>query len=94
MQGSSVQKVRRKVTIKVNPNCGVVITAPENTEREYIHQAVMKRAKWVYDALKEFRSNLEYVQPKQYVCGEMLIYLGRRYVVKTIGMPMPCPQLK
>ncbi|CDT55567.1 Putative predicted metal-dependent hydrolase (fragment) [Vibrio coralliirubri] len=40
VQGSSVQKVWRKVTIKVNPNCGVVITAPENTEHEDIHQAV------------------------------------------------------
>ncbi|CDT55560.1 hypothetical protein VCR4J2_60017 [Vibrio coralliirubri] len=54
----------------------------------------MKRAKWVYEALKEFRSHLEYVQPKQYVIGEMQFYLGRRYVLKIIGMPMPCPQLK
>jgi hypothetical protein len=41
VQGSSVQKVRRKVTIKVHLNCEVVVTAPENTEREDIHQAVM-----------------------------------------------------
>lgn len=85
-----MQNVRRKVTIKVNPNWGVVITAPENTEREDIHQAVWR----VYDALNEFRSHLEYVKPKQYVSGEMQIYLGRRYVLKIIEDADALPSVK
>lgn len=83
-EGSSCQKVRRKITIKVHPNCEVVVTSPADAEREDIHQAVMKRAKWIYDALKEFRGHLEYVQPKLYVSGEMQFYLGRRYVLKIV----------
>lgn len=75
---------KRKITIKVHPNCEVVVTSPENTERGDIHQAVMKRAKWIYDALKEFGAHLEYVQPKQYVSGEMQFYLGRRYLLKVV----------
>ncbi|MFA0071762.1 YgjP-like metallopeptidase domain-containing protein, partial [Vibrio breoganii] len=75
---------KRKITIKVHPNCEVVITAPEDAERNDIHQAVMKRASWIYDALKDFRSHLEYVQPKHYVSGEMQFYLGRRYVLKIV----------
>lgn len=75
---------QRKIAIKVHPDCAVVVTSPEDAEREAIHQAVMKRAKWVYDALKEFRGHLEYVQSKQYVSGEMQFYLGRRYVLKIV----------
>ncbi len=94
VQGTSEQKVRRKVTIKVHPNCEVVVTAPKDAEREDIHQAVMKRAKWVYDAFKEFRGHLEYVQPKQYVSGEMQFYLGRRYVLKIIEDADALPSVK
>ena len=75
---------KRKITIKVHPNCEVVVTSPEDASRNDIHEAVMKRAKWIYEALKEFRSHLEYVQSKQYVSGEMQFYLGRRYMLKVI----------
>ncbi|MGK6717942.1 YgjP-like metallopeptidase domain-containing protein [Serratia marcescens] len=75
---------RRKIAIKVHPNCEVVVNAPDDAEHSDIHDAVMKRAKWIYDALKEFRGHLQYVQPKDYVSGEMQFYLGRRYVLKVI----------
>ncbi|MFT2096929.1 M48 family metallopeptidase [Marinomonas sp. 2405UD66-6] len=75
---------KRKITIKVHPSCEVVVTSPEDATCENIHQAVMKRAKWVYDALKGFREHLEYVQAKHYVSGEMQFYLGRRYVLKVV----------
>ncbi len=94
VQGTSEQKVRRKITTKVHFNCEVVVTAPEDAEREDIHQAVMKRAKWVYDALKEFRGHLEYVQPKQYISGELQFYLGRRYVLKIIEDADALPSVK
>ncbi|MBW8191823.1 M48 family metallopeptidase [Neiella marina] len=83
-QGASQQTAKRKVTIKVHPNCEVIVSAPDDAERSDIHDAVMKRAKWIYDGLKEFRGHLEYVQAKQYVSGEMQFYLGRRYVLKVV----------
>ncbi|EJB8690892.1 M48 family metallopeptidase [Vibrio parahaemolyticus] len=85
---------KRKITIKVHPNCDVIISAPEDAERSDIHEAVMKRAKWIYDALKEFRSHLEYVQPKNYVSGEMQFYLGRRYVLKIVEDAEVLPTVK
>jgi predicted metal-dependent hydrolase len=75
---------KRKITIKVNPNCETIITAPKDAELTDIHEAVMKRAKWIYEALKEFRTHKEYVQNKHYVSGEMQFYLGRRYVLKVV----------
>lgn len=85
---------KRKITIKVHPNCDVIISAPEDAERSDIHEAVMTRAKWIYDALKEFRSHLEYVQPKHYVSGEMQFYLGRRYVLKIVEDAEALPTVK
>lgn len=75
---------KRKISIKVNPNCEMVVTAPDDAKRGDIHEAVMKRAGWIFEALQEFRSHQEYVQAKQYVSGEMQFYLGRRYVLKVV----------
>jgi len=77
----------RKIAIKVHPNCEIVVTAPDDAKREYIHEAVLKRARWIYDSLNEFRNHLLYVQPKAYISGEMQFYLGRRYVLKVIENP-------
>lgn len=85
---------KRKITIKVHPDCNVIISAPEDAQRNHIHEAVMKRAKWVHSALKEFRSHLEYVQPKHYVSGEMQFYLGRRYVLKVVEDSETLPSVK
>ena len=85
---------KRNITIKVHPNCEIVITAPDDSKREDIHQAVMKRAKWIYEALKQFRNHLEYVQTLNYVSGEMMFYLGRRYVLKVIEDNDASPKIK
>lgn len=78
---------KRKITIKVHPDCSAVVNASEDADKAEIHAAVMKRAGWIYDALKEFKGHLEYVQPKHYVSGEMQFYLGRRYVLKVVENP-------
>lgn len=78
---------KRKITIKVHPDCRVVVTSPCDAQSTDIHNAVIKRAAWIWDAITEFRSHLEYVQTKQYVSGEMQFYLGRRYVLKVIENP-------
>ncbi|MGF1760447.1 M48 family metallopeptidase [Photobacterium sagamiensis] len=75
---------KKKITIRIHPDCEVVVTAPEDADKTDIHEAVMKRAKWIWDALVEFRAHQEYVQTKHYVSGEMQFYLGRRYVLKVV----------
>ncbi|MEJ6080166.1 M48 family metallopeptidase [Vibrio sp. 1-Bac 57] len=85
---------KRKITIKVHPNCDVMISAPEDALREELHEAVIKRAKWIVDALQAFRVHLEYVQAKNYVSGEMQFYLGRRYVLKVVEDPKSASNVK
>lgn len=78
---------KRKVSIKIHPNCEVVVIAPGDARNHEIHEAIIKRGRWICDALMEFRSYREHVQHKQYVSGEMLFYLGRRYVLKIVEDP-------
>ena len=74
----------RKVFIKVHPDQRVVATAPIDASDEIIHDAMMKRARWIWQSLQEFSKQKDHVLPKRYVSGETQFYLGRRYVLKVI----------
>ena len=74
----------RKIVIKVHPDQRVVVTAPIDATNEMIHDAIMKRARWIWQNLQDFAKQKSHVLPKRYVSGETQFYLGRRYVLKVI----------
>ena len=74
----------RKVVIKVHPDQRVVATAPIDATNEMIHDAMIKRARWIWQNLQDFAKQKDHVLPKRYVSGETQFYLGRRYVLKVI----------
>lgn len=74
----------RKVVIKVYPDQRVVVTAPIDATDEMIHDAMIKRARWIWQNLQDFAKQKDHVLPKRYVSGETQFYLGRRYVLKVI----------
>ncbi len=74
----------RKVLIKVHPDQRVVATVPNDTTGEAIQEAMIKRARWIWESITEFSAQHEYVLPKQYVSGETQFYLGRRYMLKVL----------
>ena len=74
----------RKVVIKVHPDQRVVATVPVDASDEIIHDAIMKRARWIWQSLQDFAKQKHHVLPKRYVSGEPQFYLGRRYVLKVI----------
>ena len=74
----------RKVVIKVHPDQRVVATAPVDASDEMIHDAMMKRARWIWQSLQDFAKQKDHVLPKRYVSGETQFYLGRRSVLKVI----------
>lgn len=80
-------KASRKVIIKVHPDQSVVATAPHDATSEDIQNAMLKRARWIWQSIKEFASQHDYVLPRQYVSGETQFYLGRRYVLKVLNQP-------
>ena len=74
----------RKVVIKVHPDQRVVATAPIDASDEMVYDAIMKRARWIWQSLQDFAKQQYHVLPKRYVSGETQFYLGRRYVLKVI----------
>ena len=74
----------RKVVIKVHPDQRVVATAPIDASDKIIHDAMMKRARWIWQSLQDFAKQKDHVLPKRYVSGETQFYLGRRYVLKVL----------
>ena len=84
----------QKVSIRVTPDSQVLVSAPKNAKTSEIHDAVMKRAKWIYSSLQSFGDQRLHVQPRRYVSGEMQFYLGRRYVLKVVQDADSGPQVK
>ena len=74
----------RKVRIQVHPDQRVVATAPMDASEAVIHEAMMKRARWIWHNLQGFAKQNHEVLPRRYVSGETQFYLGRRYVLKVL----------
>ena len=73
-----------KVLIKVLPDCQVIALAPEQASDEEVLVAVKKRGRWIYEQLRDFRKQLEFATPHQYISGESHYYLGKQYQLKVI----------
>lgn len=77
-----------RVAIHVNPDGSVSVDAPVGFGDDSIKRAVQKRAKWVVNHVTEAHQRYAHVRPKEYVSGEQVLYLGRRYMLKVI--PVTC----
>jgi hypothetical protein len=73
-----------RVAIHVNPDGSVSVDAPKGFDDNSIKDAVQKRARWVANHVKEANQRYAQVRPKEYVSGEQVLYLGRRYMLKVI----------
>jgi len=78
------QRRRGSIAIHVEPQGRVLVDAPVEVSRSAILAAVRKRVRWVHDHLAEFRRRQVHVLPREYVSGEAVMYLGRRYRLKVI----------
>ncbi|MGP5177558.1 MULTISPECIES: YgjP-like metallopeptidase domain-containing protein [Psychrobacter] len=74
----------RKVVIKVHPDQRMVVAVPIDNTDEMIHDAVMKRACWIWQNIQGFAKQKRHVLPNHYVSGETRFYLGHRCVLKVI----------
>lgn len=72
-----------RVMIQVNPDCTVIVNAPESASDREVELAVTKRANWISKQLHKFKQQSTFVLPRTYVSGESHFYLGRRYILKV-----------
>ncbi|MBY3492562.1 MULTISPECIES: M48 family metallopeptidase [Rhizobium] len=78
---------RERVRIHVHHDGTVEVEAPEEATAEEIGKAVQKRARWVHDHVHDAKRRFEHVLPREYVSGEQVFYLGRRYSLKVRHVP-------
>lgn len=76
-------KRQHRVKIDVRHDGSVEVEAPEGTAPDAIAKAVQKRARWVHDHVASAKGRFAHVLPREYVSGEQVIYLGRRYSLKV-----------
>lgn len=80
------------VRVHVHPNGMVQVDAPENAELSEIKAAVLRRARWIIKHLDGIEERKRHALPRQWVSGESMLYLGRRYVLKVIQEPPKATQ--
>ena len=75
---------RRTLAITVQPDLGVLVTAPKKAAMATVLEKVRKRAGWIRRQQRFFREFLPQTPPRRYVSGETHRYLGRQYRLKVV----------
>lgn len=73
----------QRVAIHVEPDGRVLVDAPQAASLGTVLAAVKKRSRWISQHVGAARERLSHVLPREYVSGESLLYLGRRYRLKV-----------
>lgn len=74
----------QRIAIHVEPDGRVVVDAPQDAADEAVLSAMRLRAAWVSRQVADSRRRANQILPREYVSGETLRYLGRRYQLKVI----------
>ncbi len=84
-----VQPERRvpRVAIHVEPDGRVLVDAPSGATPASVLAAVRKRSVWISRHVEAARERYGGLQAREYVSGESLLYLGRRYRLKVAVEP-------
>lgn len=83
-----------RVAIHVDPDGSISVDAPVGYSDEAIKKAVQKRARWITENFTEAVGRFAHVHPREYVSGEQVLYLGRRYILKVISTDKPLKSAK
>lgn len=73
----------RRVAIHVEFDGRVLVDAPADVPEIEIRRAVAARAYWIWTHVEQARRRFAGVLPREYVSGESLLYLGRRYRLRV-----------
>lgn len=73
-----------RIKINVLPNGAVNVEAPNDATEHSIRRAVSKRSRWIVQNVEDANIRFAHVLPREYVSGEMVLYLGKRYMLKVV----------
>ncbi len=77
-------RVVTRIAIHVEPDGRVEVDAPTSAALADVFAAVRKRSRWISQHVGAAKARLAHVLPREYVSGESIHYLGRRYRLKVI----------
>lgn len=77
-------RVVSRVAIHVEPDGRVEVDAPPSTPLADVLAAVRKRSRWISQHVSAAKARLAHVLLREYVSGESIHYLGKRYRLKVI----------
>lgn len=80
-------KRTERVRINVRHDGRVEVEVPPDASADAISKAVQKRARWIVSHVSDARNRFKHVLPREYVSGEQIFYLGRRYSLKVRQVP-------
>jgi predicted metal-dependent hydrolase len=83
-----------RIAIHVEPDGSVIVDAPPGYTDTAVQQAVQKRARWVTNHVADAMHRFAQVRTREYVSGEQVLYLGRRYILKVIISAKPSKTAK
>lgn len=84
----------KRVAIHVEPDGRVIVEAPPEADRPSIHSAVVKRARWIATHVAAAEDRQRHMIAREYVSGEQVLYLGRRYVLKVTQSDTGSPRVR
>jgi predicted metal-dependent hydrolase len=82
---TQAQRPPHRIAIHVEPDGRVLVDASPNASIEQVRGAVVRRARWVSGNVAAAKSRLAQALPREYVSGESVLYLGRRYRLKVLA---------
>jgi predicted metal-dependent hydrolase len=80
-------RVVPRIAIHVEPDGRVQVDSPSDAPLANVLAAVKKRSRWISQHVSAAKARLTHVLPREYVSGESIHYLGRRYRLKVIVDP-------
>jgi hypothetical protein len=85
---------RRTVSIAVDPDHGVIVTAPKDATVVRLDQVVHRKATWIAERLRRRSSAPPPPSEKEFVSGASFMYLGRQYRLKVQPGDVTRPEVR
>jgi predicted metal-dependent hydrolase len=79
-----IRSKRRTIGIQIKPDSTLIVRAPKSSKIEDIERVVIKHKEWIRKAKMRAMLNIERFPPKQFVGGEVFIYLGQEFKLNII----------
>jgi predicted metal-dependent hydrolase len=70
---------RKTMGISIDNNKNLIVRSPKNIAEDKIKDVLNKKTKWILSKLKEMNQIKSVPKEKEFMTGEKLPYLGRRY---------------